>query len=60
MGILRIDLNNINLDDSNYNEEAPKTIIQVRILAQHSKLEKYKTLKKELNEELMLIAQLPR
>ena len=30
MGILSIDLNNINLDDTNYNEDDPETIIHVR------------------------------
>ena len=33
MGILRIDLNNINLDDTNYDEDDPDTIIYVRLLA---------------------------
>ena len=33
MGILRIDLNNINLDDTNYDEDDPETIIYVRLLA---------------------------
>ena len=32
MGILNIDLNNINLDDSNYNEDDGDTIILVRLL----------------------------
>ena len=50
MGILSIDLNNINIDDSNYNGDDPETIIRVRILAWDSKSGKYKALKKELNE----------
>ena len=33
MGILSIDLNNINLDDTNYDEGDPETIIHVRLLA---------------------------
>ena len=33
MGILSIDLNNIDLDNSNYNEDDPETIIHVRLLA---------------------------
>ena len=44
MGILNIDLNNINLDD-NFDEDDLDTIIHVRLL-------NLKT-KKELNEELM-------
>ena len=60
MGILSIDLNNINLDDSNYNEDDPETVIHVRLLTWHSKFEKRKALKKELNEELMLIPWHPR
>ena len=55
-GILSIDLNNINLDDTNYNKHDPETIIHVRILAWNIKSEKRKALKKELNEETMLIA----
>ena len=40
MDILSIDLNNINLDLSNYNKDDPKTIIHVRLLAWHNKFEK--------------------
>ena len=36
MSILNIDLNNINLDDTNYNEDGPDTIILVR----HTKFKK--------------------
>ena len=46
MGNLSIDLNNSNLDDSNYNEDDPETIIHVRLLAWHNKFEKHKALKK--------------
>ena len=42
MGILSIDLNNINLDNSNYDEDEPGTIIHVRLLAWHIKFEKRK------------------
>ena len=31
---------NINLDDANYDEDNPETIILVRLLAWHSKFEK--------------------
>ena len=33
MGILNIDLNNINLDDTNYDEEDPDPVILIRLLA---------------------------
>ena len=46
MGILNIDLNDINLDDTNYNEDDPETIVHVRLLAWYIKLEKRKALKK--------------
>ena len=46
MGILSIDLNNINLDDTNYEEDYPKTIIHIRLLAWYIKYEKAKHLKK--------------
>ena len=46
MGILNIDLINIGLDDANYDEDDPDTIIHVRILAWHIKFEKRKHLKK--------------
>ena len=60
MGILSIDLNNVNLDNTNYNEDDPETIIHVRLLAWYSKFEKRKALKKELSEELMLVVWHPR
>ena len=47
MGILNIDL------DNNFDEDDPDAIILIRILAWHIKFEKRKSLKKELNEELM-------
>ena len=60
IGILSIDLNNINLDDTNYDVDDPETIIHLIRLAWHIKFEKGKALKKELNEKLMLIACHPR
>ena len=44
--ILNIDLNNINLDDTNYLEDDPDTIILIRLLAWHINFEKRKSLKK--------------
>ena len=45
MGILSVNLNNINLDDTNYEEDDPDTIILIRLLAWHIKFEKGKALK---------------
>ena len=47
MGILNIDLNNINLDDTNYDEDDPDTIILIRLLASHTKFEKGKGKEKD-------------
>ena len=55
-GIVSIDLNSINLDNINYDEDDPETIIHIIILAWHMKFEKRKTLKKEVNGKIMLIA----
>ena len=46
MGILNIDLNNINLDNSS-DEDDPDTIILIRLLAWYIKFKKCKTLKKD-------------
>ena len=54
MGILSVDLYNINLDDTNYDKDDPEAIIHVRRFAWNSKFEKRKALKRESNKELML------
>ena len=59
MVILNIDLSSVN-HDTNYNKGDPETIIHIRLLGLHVKLEKREALKKELNEELMLAAWHPR
>ena len=46
MGILNIDLNNINFDDINHEKDGPETIIIIRHLDWHSKFKKRKALKK--------------
>ena len=46
MGILNIDLNNINCENTNYDEDDPDTIILIKLLAWHIKFEKPKALKK--------------
>ena len=55
IGIINIYLHYINIDDTNYNGDDPETIIHIRLLAWHIKLEKRKALRKELNEEIMPI-----
>ena len=54
MGILNIDLNDINLDN-NFDEDDPNTIILITLLIWHIKFEKHKALKKKISEELMSI-----
>ena len=49
MSIISVDLNNIDLGGTNYDEDDPETIIQVRLLAWHNKFEKHEALKKELS-----------
>ena len=55
MGILNIDLNNINLGDTNYDKDDPGTIIHVRLLTWHVKFKKCKELKEKISEELIPI-----
>ena len=55
LGILNTDLNYINLDDNDFDKDDSGTIIQVRLLACHTKFEKHKALKKVLDEDLMPI-----
>ena len=38
MGILNIDLNDINTDSTNYDEDDPETNIHMRLLARHNLL----------------------
>ena len=42
MGILNMNINNINLHDANYDEDDPDAIILVRLLIWHIKFEKRK------------------
>ena len=46
MGIIGIDTNNINLDDTNYDEDYPETIIYIIISDWHIEFEKRKVLKR--------------
>ena len=45
MSLLSVSLNNINLDDTNYGEDDPNTIILIRLLVWHIKFIKSKALK---------------
>ena len=45
MGTVSVNLNNINLDDTKYEKDDPDTIIPIRLLPWHIKLEKRKELK---------------
>ena len=47
MAILNIDLTNINLHDTNYEEHDPDTIILIRLLDWHNKFERRKVLRKK-------------
>ena len=57
MGILGVEIDQINLDDdNNFYEDDPDTGIHVRVLAWHNKFEKCKALKKDISKELMPVA----
>ena len=58
MGILNIDIDNINLGN-NFVEDDPDSTILIRLLALHIKFEKRKALTKKISEELMPIASHP-
>ena len=45
MGILNIDLYNIDLDETNYEDHDPDAIILIRLLAWHIKFQKRKEFK---------------
>ena len=51
MGILNIDLTNINLDDTSYEEDDPDTIILIRLLDWHNKFERRKVLRKKKKDK---------
>ena len=55
MGFNTIDLNNISLDDGNFDEEDLETVIHVRLTAWHNRLKQHKAHKK-VSKELMPVA----
>ena len=56
MGILSVNLDNINLYDGNFYEDDPETIIYVRLLAEHYRYKKCKGFTKEISKKLMIVA----
>ena len=52
IGVLCVNLSNINLDDDIFYEDDPKTITHARLLAWHNKLKQRKAFKKEITKEL--------
>ena len=56
IGILNVDLNNINLYDVNFDEDDPETIIHARLMAWHNRLKQRKAFKKDISKELMPVA----
>ena len=53
MGILRIDLNNINFDDNNFYQDDPEFIVHVRVMAQRNRLKQREAFKKDIGKELI-------
>ena len=60
MGLHTIGLNNISLNDNNFGNKDPETIINVRLLAWCNKDKQCKVCKKEIDKEWMPIAWQPR
>ena len=53
MGILSVDLNNINLDDANFDEDEFEAGIHVRCMAWCNRFKYCKTFKKDISKESM-------
>ena len=56
MGILSVDLNDINLDNVNFDEDNLETIIHVRLMVWCNRFKQRKTFKKDITKELMSVA----
>ena len=56
MGILSADLNNVNLDDINFDKDDPETIDHVRLMVWHYRLKQHKEFKRNISKELMPVA----
>ena len=59
MGILTLNFNSINLDDTNCDEVNSETAIHIKLLTWHNTFEKHKTRTNDINKQLMLIAWYP-
>ena len=55
MDNLSVDLNNICLDDVNFNEIYSKIIIRVTYMAWHNRFKQCKAFQKEIGKQLMLL-----
>ena len=53
MGILSIDLNNINLDDGSFYEDDCDIIIHVTLIAWHNRIKKHIAFKKDVSKQSM-------
>ena len=53
VGINSLDLNNINLDDASFDEDNPKTIIDIKPMAWPNRPKQRKACKKNISRELM-------
>ena len=56
MGILSVDLSNINLDEVNFYNNDRETIMHVRFMAWHNRFKQLKVFKKDISKELIPIA----
>ena len=56
MGIFSVDLNNIDLNDVNFDEDDPKPIIHVIYMAWHITFKQRNRFKKDLNKKFMSVA----
>ena len=57
MTFISVDLNKINLDDVNFDEGEPETIIYVRLMAWLNRFKQRKAFKKDVSEDLISILQ---
>ena len=50
MDIVSVDLDKINIDDVNFDEDDPETIIHVRVMAWHNRFKQRKAFKKDISK----------
>ena len=60
MGLANVDLNNISLDNDNFDDNDPKIIIHIRLMAQCNEYKQSKACKKEIGKTLMPVARNPK